>query len=166
MRLARERRRRLLALPIERVLVSHGQPVLHAGRAALEAAIERAVPGYPSPMAPERYRTVDIAAVASAPGPHPAASAYDKSVGQALGVRAFGIYQVELPPGAETVRHDHLDDGAEDVYAILRGTGVVVVDGEAVRVQPGAFVAVVPDATRQVRAGADGLVFIAVCAPP
>jgi hypothetical protein len=30
----------LLDLPVERVLVSHGEPVLHDGRAALEHAVE------------------------------------------------------------------------------------------------------------------------------
>jgi hypothetical protein len=32
----------LLELPIERVIVSHGDPVLHDGRAALARAIEQA----------------------------------------------------------------------------------------------------------------------------
>jgi uncharacterized cupin superfamily protein len=111
------------------------------------------------------FRVVDAAEVAAAPGAHPAASAYDKGVGEALGVRSFGVYQVELPPGTETVAHDHAGDGAEDVYAAIRGSGVVVVDGEEVSFAPGEFVAVRPGATRQVRASVDGLVFIAVCAP-
>jgi uncharacterized cupin superfamily protein len=109
------------------------------------------------------YRVVDAAEVAAAPGPHPAASAFDKGVGAALGVQRFGIYQVELPPGAETVAHDHTDDGAEDVYAVLRGSGVVVVDGEEVVLRPGMFVAVDQASTRSVRAGRDGLTYIAVC---
>lgn len=109
------------------------------------------------------YRVVAAAEIAAAPGPHPAASAYDKGVGAALGVERFGIYQVELPPGAETVAHDHAADGAEDVYAVLGGSGVVLVDGEEVAVRPGTFVAVDRASTRQVRAGPDGLVFIAVC---
>jgi hypothetical protein len=37
--------RRLLELPIERVLVSHGEPVLHDGRAALARAIAEAESG-------------------------------------------------------------------------------------------------------------------------
>ena len=110
------------------------------------------------------YGVVDVATVSQAPGPHPAASAYDRSVGAALGVRAFGLYQVELPPRAETIRHDHVDDGAEDVYAVIRGEGTVVVDGESVPVKPGQFIAVTPDSSRYVRAGDGGLVFIAVCA--
>jgi len=109
------------------------------------------------------YRSVDAAGVAARPGPHPAASVYDKDLGPALGVRAFGVYQVELPPGAETVAHDHVDDGAEDVYAVIRGSGVVVVDGAEVPLAPGTFVAATPDSTRHVRAGPEGLVFIAIC---
>jgi uncharacterized cupin superfamily protein len=112
------------------------------------------------------YTIVDAAAMQPVPGPHPAASLYDKGVGQALGVRAFGIYQVELPPGAQTVPHDHVSDGAEDVYAIIRGTGAVVVDGQDVPVQPGQFIAVTPDSARHIRAGEAGLVLVAVCAAP
>jgi uncharacterized cupin superfamily protein len=110
------------------------------------------------------YRRIDAAQLAPAPGPHPAASRYDKGVGQALGITAFGIYQVELPPAGETVRHDHRDDRAEDLYAAVAGSGVVVVDGEEVPIAPGQFVAVDPESTRYVRTGGEGLCFIAVCA--
>lgn len=112
------------------------------------------------------YTTVDAAAIKPAPGPHPAASPHDKGVGQELGVRAFGIYQIELPPGGKTVRHDHLSDGAEDVYAIVHGAGIVVVDGQDVPVRAGHFIAVTPDSARHVQAGNSGLVFIAVCGAP
>ncbi len=74
-------------------------------------------------------------------------------------MRAFGVYQVELPPGAETGAHDH----AEDVSVAVRGSGVVVVDDDEVAIGPGTFIAVTPDSTRHVRAGDDGLVFIAIC---
>jgi len=110
------------------------------------------------------YTRVDAAAMDPAPGPHPAASPFDKAVGEALGVRAFGLYQVELPPGAETVRHNHVVDRAEDMYAVLSGTGAVIVDGDEVPMRPGQFIAVTPESSRHVRAGDDGLIFIAVCA--
>jgi hypothetical protein len=42
-----ERMRPLLQLPIERVLVSHGEPVLRAGHAALGRAIEEAAGSQP-----------------------------------------------------------------------------------------------------------------------
>jgi uncharacterized cupin superfamily protein len=111
------------------------------------------------------YAAIDAAALAAAPGRHPAASRFDKGVGEALGIRAFGLYQVELPPGGETVAHDHAGDRAEDAYAFLSGSGHVIVDGAEVEAVPGRFVAVSPGSTRQVRAGTGGLVFIAICAP-
>jgi uncharacterized cupin superfamily protein len=111
------------------------------------------------------FRLRNASQVQTGPGSHPAASQFDKCVGEELGIRAFGLYQVELPGGAETVRHDDRDDGAEDAYAVLRGTGVVIVDNHEVSVGPGDFIAVTPESTRQVRADDSGLVLIAMCAP-
>ena len=111
------------------------------------------------------FRLRNAAQVEIGPGAHPAASEFDRCVGDALGLRAFGLYQVELPAGAQTVAHDHRSDRAEDAYAVLRGAGTVVVDGEEVPVAPGDFIAVTPESTRLVRAGDAGLVFLAVCAP-
>jgi hypothetical protein len=48
------------------------------------------------------YQTAGAAALKPWPGPHPAASPHDKDVGRALGIRAFGLYQVELPGGGLT----------------------------------------------------------------
>jgi mannose-6-phosphate isomerase-like protein (cupin superfamily) len=84
-------------------------------------------------------------------------------VGASLGLGAFQVYQVELPPGAETVLHNHSADQVEDVYAFLRGSGWVVVDGEPVAVESKEFVAVDMDSSRLVRAGKEGLTFIAIC---
>ncbi len=109
------------------------------------------------------HTKIDAAEINPSAGPHPAASRFDKDLGQALDIGAFGIYQAELPPGAETVRHDHLDDRAEDMQAVVRGAGVVVVDDEEVPAEPGHFIAVTPESARQVRAGDTGLVVVAVC---
>lgn len=110
------------------------------------------------------FRIVDPSDLDVGRGPHPAASPFEKRVGEAIGVTAFGMYQIELPAGEETVPHDHVDDRAEDAYAVLRGSGWLVVDGEDVPVAPGQFVAVTQESSRYLRAGDDGLVFIAVCA--
>jgi mannose-6-phosphate isomerase-like protein (cupin superfamily) len=112
------------------------------------------------------YKIVDPAFMAAGRGPHPAASPFDKRLGEALGISAFDVYQVELPAWAETVQHDHRDDGAEDVYAILRGTGWLLVDDEEVPIGPGQFIAVTMESTRQIRADEEGLLLIALCAAP
>lgn len=112
------------------------------------------------------YTIVDPSSVTAAPGPHPAASPFDKRVSEALGISAFEVYQVELPPEAETVRHDHLDDGVEDLYFVVSGGGWVLVDDEQVPLRPGIFVAVTVESTRRVRAGSNGLTFVALCGAP
>jgi hypothetical protein len=71
------------------------------------------------------YTRVHARALEPSPGPHPAASPYDKGIS---------------------------------------GTGTVVVDDDVVPIGPGDFIAVTPESARRVRAGDDGLVFIAVCA--
>ncbi|RQO45909.1 cupin [Rhodococcus sp. KBW08] len=110
------------------------------------------------------FTVVDASSIPAGYGPHPAASPYDRRISDALGVTAFEVYQVELPPDAETVPHDHIDDHNDDVYAITAGDGWLVVDGEAVPVEPGQFLSVDMGHTRHLRAGTNGLTFIAVCA--
>lgn len=110
------------------------------------------------------YQIVDPGSLTIGRGPHPAASPFEKRIGEAIGITAFGLYQIELPPGEETVPHDHRDDRAEDAFAVLRGDGWVIVDEEATPVEPGQFIAVTLEPSRYFRAGPDGLVFIAVCA--
>lgn len=97
-------------------------------------------------------------------GPHPAASPFDKRVSEQLGLVAFEMYQVELPPGASTEPHDHEHDGVEDAYAVIRGGGWLVVDDQEVPLVAGDFVAVTQESRRHVRASDHGCVLIAVCA--
>ncbi|WP_073389539.1 cupin domain-containing protein [Jatrophihabitans endophyticus] len=112
------------------------------------------------------YKIVDPASLTAGPGPHPAASPFDKRVSEALGITAFEVYTVELPPHAETVRHDHLADGVEDLYFVVTGDGWVLIDDEPVPIRTGQFIAVTIGTPRQVRAGADGLTIVALCAEP
>jgi uncharacterized cupin superfamily protein len=110
------------------------------------------------------YQIVDQGDLTVGRGPHPAASPFEKRVGEAIGISAFGLYQIDLPAGEETVAHDHRDDGAEDAYAIVDGNGWVVVDGEETPVAPGQFIGVAVESVRHLRAGPGGMTFIAVCA--
>src|SRR3972149_7273497 len=79
-----------------------------------------------------------------------------------LGVTAFGINQLELPPNAPSFEHDHTGDGQEEVYAIIAGSGKIVVEGEEHELRPGHFVFLSPDAKRQLTAGPGGLARSAV----
>lgn len=109
------------------------------------------------------YSVIHVDDVPAERGPHPAASVYDKRVSERLGLAGFAIYQVDVPPGARTEAHDHLQDGVEDAYAVVRGGGWLVVDGQEVPIGVGHFVAVTKESNRYIRAGTDGCVLIAVC---
>lgn len=89
-----------------------------------------------------------------------------KPLRQPLGVTAFGINELELPPGAEGPEHDHLKDGQEEVYVVVRGSGTIRVDGTESELQPGHYVFLSPDARRQMVAGAQGLAWVGVGCQP
>ena len=110
------------------------------------------------------YHVVSATEVPIGRGPHPAASPFDRRISDHLGITAFEIYQVELPANGLTVSHDHIDDQTEDVYAVISGTGWLVVGPDRVPVSPGQFMAVSLDLPRHLEAGPEGLMVIAVCA--
>jgi quercetin dioxygenase-like cupin family protein len=101
------------------------------------------------------YRSVDVADVEAFRGQF-------RKVRQALGVRGFGINQVELGPGAEGREHSEDGSGQEEVYLAISGGGTLHVDGEEVELRPGRYVLVEAGSTRLPVAGPDGLVFIVV----
>jgi quercetin dioxygenase-like cupin family protein len=79
-----------------------------------------------------------------------------------LGVGKFKVNRLELSAGGEGPEHDHAANGEEEVYAVVGGSGTLLVDGEEIALRPGHFVFCSPDARRQMRAGADGLVWIGI----
>ena len=84
---------------------------------------------------------------------------------RALGARAFGFNHFRLPPGITGREHDHAEQGQEEVYVVLRGSGVMRVDGDEVELRPGIVLRVDPATTRVPVAGDDGLEFITFGAP-
>jgi quercetin dioxygenase-like cupin family protein len=85
---------------------------------------------------------------------------------QPLGVKAFGVNQLELAANAEGPEHDHSADGQEEVYVIIRGTGTLRADGEEMELRPGHYVFCSPEQKRQLIAGADGLAWVGIGCQP
>ena len=112
------------------------------------------------------YTIVDPASLAGRPGATPRRKPVRQAGERSTRISAFEVYQVELPPGAETVRHNHFDDGVEDLYFVVSGDGWVMVDDEQLPLRPGLFVAVTVESARHVRAGTGGLAFVALCGTP
>jgi quercetin dioxygenase-like cupin family protein len=79
-----------------------------------------------------------------------------------LGARAIRMNQFDNEPNQAGKEHDEAESGQEEIYTALRGSGVVVVEGEEIPLEPGRYVLVEPGTTRQVVAGPDGLSYLIV----
>jgi mannose-6-phosphate isomerase-like protein (cupin superfamily) len=84
---------------------------------------------------------------------------------RAVGARAFGFNHFTIPPGMEGREHDHAESNMEEVYVVVRGSGLMRVDGDEVELRPGRFLRVDPASTRVPVAGDEGLEFVTFGAP-
>jgi quercetin dioxygenase-like cupin family protein len=85
-----------------------------------------------------------------------------KPIARGLAAEAVKLNQFDSQPGQEGFEHDERESGQEEVYFALRGTGVLRADGDEVTLEPGRYVLVEPEATRQVVAGPEGLSYVVV----
>lgn len=80
-----------------------------------------------------------------------------------LGVTAFGMQVIQLPPGYEDYpEHDHSDSGQEEVFVTLSGSGTMDIEGDRVEMEPQTLIRVGAATKRKVLAGPDGLRMLAV----
>jgi mannose-6-phosphate isomerase-like protein (cupin superfamily) len=79
-----------------------------------------------------------------------------------LGVEAFGINWIEIPPDSDGREHDEQETRQEEVIVVVRGSGSYRVDGEEVPVRVGTVMRFDPQTTRVPVAGPEGLTFVAV----
>src|SRR3954464_645832 len=93
---------------------------------------------------------------------------FHRLVRPALGVTAFGVNVMNLPPDYETKAHDESGSGQEELYVGLAGSGAVVVNDGAERLalDPECAVRVSPGTPRTLASGPDGLRVLIVGAPP
>jgi uncharacterized protein YndB with AHSA1/START domain/quercetin dioxygenase-like cupin family protein len=89
-----------------------------------------------------------------------------RMMGRELGVAAFGVNELELPPNGEGPEHDHAADGQEEVYVVVRGGGTIRLGGAEEQLAPGRWVFLSADQRRQMVAGPDGLAWIGVGCQP
>jgi mannose-6-phosphate isomerase-like protein (cupin superfamily) len=84
-----------------------------------------------------------------------------RKVRQALGVEAFGVNVIVMPPGYVGFHHYH--DVQDELYFVHAGTARVEVGGEERLLQAGGMVHVTSTTPRRVsNAGADDLVMLVV----
>jgi mannose-6-phosphate isomerase-like protein (cupin superfamily) len=84
---------------------------------------------------------------------------------RATGGRAFGFNYFTIPAGVEGREHNHADSNMEEVYLVVKGGGIMRIDGDELELRPGRFIRVDPESSRVPIAGDDGLEFVAFGAP-
>jgi hypothetical protein len=98
-----------------------------------------------------------------------------------LDVSSFGMSIIDLAPGAaDYPEHDHSEEGIggqmfaqrpqqlgqEEVYAALRGSGTLEVDGEQYPIDADHVARVGPEVKRKVTPGPDGIRLLVIGATP
>jgi uncharacterized cupin superfamily protein len=72
-------------------------------------------------------------------------------VRRTLGLEAFGINLVDVPPGEQIPEHDELARDQEEVFFVLSGSATLVVDGEDHPAPAGTLARLDPEHKRTVR---------------
>jgi len=85
-----------------------------------------------------------------------------------LGASAFGIQVLDLPPNLSEgyPEHDHSEDGQEEIYAFIRGSGRMQVEGDDIELTPDVMVRVGPGVKRKITTGPEGLRILAIGGVP
>ena len=74
----------------------------------------------------------------------------------ALGITAFGVQVVDLPPNSGEIapEHDHRHDGQEELYLLLSGSAELVVPDGTIDLDTETLVRLGPEVRRRIRTGA------------
>ena len=87
-------------------------------------------------------------------------------VRRTLGVTAFGVNLVDVPPGEQIPEHDETDRDQEEVFYVVAGTPTLVIDGEDHVARAGTFARLDPQHSRTVRNDGDELASVLIASAP
>ena len=87
-------------------------------------------------------------------------------VRRTLGVQAFGMNLVEIPPGGQIPEHDETGRDQEEVFYILTGNPTMVIDGDEHAAPAGTFVRLDPQHVRTVRNDGDEPASVLIASAP
>jgi uncharacterized cupin superfamily protein len=72
-------------------------------------------------------------------------------VRRSLGCRSFGVNLVEIPPDESIPEHDESERDQEELFFVISGSPVLVIDGEDHPARPGTFARIDPSHVRTLR---------------
>ncbi len=86
-----------------------------------------------------------------------------KLAGAELGICSFGLQVFDFPGGfSDYPEHDHLADGQEEVYVVLRGSAEFQIDGEQTFVGVGQLLRIPSASKRKLVPGPEGVRILAI----
>jgi uncharacterized cupin superfamily protein len=91
---------------------------------------------------------------------------FAKLVRTGLGITAFGVQVMDLPPDYTTAAHDESDTGQQELYVALRGAGAVVTGETRIPLDPEHLVRVDAGVDRVLTSGPSGLRVLCVGGVP
>jgi uncharacterized cupin superfamily protein len=91
---------------------------------------------------------------------------FAKLVRTGLGISAFGVQIMDLPPDYATKSHDESETGQQELYVALRGSGAVVAGERRLPLDPEHLVRVDAGVDRVLTSGPDGLRVLCVGGVP
>jgi hypothetical protein len=84
-----------------------------------------------------------------------------------LGVSSFGLQVIDLPPDyPDYPDHDHAEEGQEEVFLVIRGSGEIEIEGERFPLDPEHMARVAPATKRKVWPGGDGMRMVVIGGVP
>jgi quercetin dioxygenase-like cupin family protein len=91
---------------------------------------------------------------------------FAKLVRAGLGITAFGVQIMDMPPNHVTKSHDESDSGQQELYVAMRGAGEVVAGDQRFALDPEHVVRVDAGVDRVLTAGPDGIRVLCVGGVP
>ena len=90
-----------------------------------------------------------------------------RTVGKELGVTAWGMNVIEIEAGCLAYpEHDHVKDGQEEVYVVLRGSATFQVGEQKIVLKESDLIRVGPAIKRKIVSGEKGVTVLALGATP
>jgi uncharacterized cupin superfamily protein len=87
-------------------------------------------------------------------------------VRRTLGVEAFGVNLVDIPPGEGIPEHDETDRDQEELFFVLSGSPLLVIDGERIPAPAGTFARLDPEPRRTVVNEGDEVASVLIVSAP
>jgi mannose-6-phosphate isomerase-like protein (cupin superfamily) len=84
-----------------------------------------------------------------------------------MGITSFGMQVMDIPAGADQYpEHDHSEDGQEEIYLALSGSGQIEIEGKRFPLEPQTMIRVSPGTKRKIWPGDDGVRVLALGGTP